>query len=116
VTRINLIPVQTLSSKHLVAEYREMLRFRHTYPRNNTPKIAKDFCLGRGHVTFFYDKGKFLQHRHSQLVSEMVKRGYRANYTLDLSSWPESAMGEYTPNADAKFKSVSRILKRLLDK
>ena len=85
-TRINLIPVQLLKREHLVAEYREMLRVRNVYPRKSLPKIPEQYKLGKGHVTFFYDKGAFLVERHSQLVAEMKKRGYQVNYSLVLDS------------------------------
>ena len=38
--------------------------------------IPKKFTLNAGHVTFFYDKQKFLMHRFMKLTAEMERRGY----------------------------------------
>ena len=114
-TRINCIPASKLSRQHLTAEYREMLRLRHAYPRKSTPCVPGSYRLGRGHVTFFYNKGGWLLHRHAQLRNEMKRRGYTVNYELDLSSWPQSAMGDWMPDVDAKLRSVARITNRMVE-
>lgn len=112
-TRINCIEPQRLTSKHLVAEYREMLRLRHVYPRKSTPAIPGSYRLGKGHLTFFCDKGAYLVARHAAICTEMRARGFATNYTLDLSSWPDSAMGEWVPTVDDKLMNMARILRRL---
>ena len=114
-TRINLIPVTELTQKHLLAEYREMLRLRHIYPRQLKPTISKQYKLGKGHVLFFADKGLWLLNRHRQLREEMHNRGYVVNYELDLSSWPQSAMNDWYPNEDEIQINRERILERLND-
>lgn len=108
-TRINCIPVEILPRKALVVEYREMLRLRHA---KNRTIIPDSYRMGNGHQRFFYDKGAYLINRHAQLRSEMVRRGYRANYKLDLSSWPDSAMNGWEPTVDAKLANVARIINR----
>lgn len=108
-TRINCIPVDKLPAKALVGEYREMLRLRHVTNRTNIPD---SYRMGTGHVSFFYNKGKYLVDRHAQLRDEMTRRGYTVNYELDLSSWPESAMGGWEPDVDSQIINVSRIINR----
>jgi deoxyribonuclease (pyrimidine dimer) len=112
-TRVNCIPVGELTNKHVVAEYREILRFRHAYPRTTSPSIPSEYCLGKGHVTFFFDKGIYLLKRHSDLVAEMQRRGYQTNFCLDLSSWPEVAMNDWCPDDDAMKINRDRILERI---
>ena len=43
--------------------------------------IPKDFTLNKGHVTFFYDKLKFLIKRFNKLADEMERRGYSPDRT-----------------------------------
>lgn len=112
-TRINLIAPNELTQKHLLAEYREMLRLRHIYPRKTKPIISPHYILGKGHVLFFADKGLWLLKRHKQLRDEMIKRGYTVNYELDLSSWPKSAMNDWNPNEDEIDINRQRIIERL---
>ena len=113
-TRINLDEVGSLMWKHLISEYRELPRVRHAYPRKSAPKIPKNFVLGKGHETFFYNKGIWLERRHRQLIAEMKRRGYQTNLPpLDLSHWPEEAMNDWVPTLEAIALSRSRIDERL---
>ena len=67
-TRINLINPGELSDQHLVAEYREIFMVGSSLQRSMKSKswsktinnIPKNFTLNKGHVTFFYNKGKYL--------------------------------------------------------
>lgn len=111
-TRINCVPVDELANQHLVAEYREMLRFRHAHPRSKMI-VPPTYRLGTGHCTFFYDKGGYLAKRHAELRAEMERRGYAVNYELDLSSWPQSAMNDWTPTPEALAINRQRIAERL---
>ena len=80
-TRINVIDVTQLTDQHLMAEYRELpmvagsLR-RSLRSKRGIPKIPDQYVLGRNHVTFFYDKGKFLHNRYNALIAELKVRGY----------------------------------------
>lgn len=112
-TRINCIPVSKLKDKHLLAEYREMLRYRHAYPRKCEPSIPKTYRMGTGHVSFFWDKGFYLLNRHKALKSEMIKRGMKPNLDLDLSQWPIDKMGDWTPTVDSQLLNIARIIRRL---
>ena len=85
-TRINIINVSELTDQHLIAEYREItmvpaalnrtINSRNGLDVNNIPK---EFTLNKGHVTFFYDKGKYLFKRYNLLINEMKKRGFNPN-------------------------------------
>jgi hypothetical protein len=78
VTRINCVPPEELTVKHLVAEYRELPRvFGLARPNPDAPK---QYTLGKGHVTFFYDKLAFCYKRQCSLVDEMLSRGFTVNF------------------------------------
>ena len=113
-TRINCIEPKLLSNKHIVAEYREMLRLRHVWPRKTGVSVPSSYRLGKGHVTFFYDKGAYLAKRHEELRNEMASRGFTANYELDLSNWPQDVMNDWLPTVDAKLSNVARIINRMV--
>lgn len=123
-TRINVVPVETLSQQHLVSEYRELPRvfaLAHKASVSSKPwthKQPKNFCMGNGHVTFFYDKLGFLAERHKALVAEMLKRGYKPTMTGCLwQEWaykiPASYWKNYVPTELALQINQERIYKRL---
>ena len=113
-TRINCIAVSHLPDEMLVAEYREMLRVRHAYPRASRPIIPDSYRMGPGHETFFYDKGLYLVQRHESLVAEMNRRDYQANFDLDLGHWPPESMGGWQPDVLAQAVCLQRIHMRLM--
>lgn len=84
-TRINAdIDPRTLKRAHLIAEIREITMIpaalRKSLRTRNTEEvlkgIPKEFTLGKGHVSFFYNKIKFLVLRFNSLATEMERRGY----------------------------------------
>lgn len=82
-TRINLVDPSELHRKHLVAEYREIVRVfalaRACQYELHKKKIPDKYTLGAGHVLFFYDKLQFISDRYDLLCNEMQKRGYSTN-------------------------------------
>lgn len=112
-TRINIVPVEELTDKHLLAEYRELPRISKLarLPKNNE-KFPVEYCLGKGHVKFFYDKGKFLKSRFRNLVSEMKRRGFRPKYT-EYREHPAGLNLDYVPTEDALEANRQRIRERL---
>ena len=85
-TRINIIPVSELYDQHLIAEYREITMVSAALNRTlrskvgiNKSRIASRYRLNAGHVYFFYDKGKYLDERYSQLIAEMKRRGFNCD-------------------------------------
>lgn len=118
-TRINLVPVETLHVKHLVAEYRELPRVFSL--ARTCPDAPKEYVLGSGHVKFFYDKLGFLANRFGQLVLEMRRRGYNPTIDADAmwhkhpkagGSVAEHLYGHYEPTPQAIALSAARIKER----
>lgn len=123
-TRINVVPVESLTRQHLVAEYRELPRvfaFAHKASLSSTPwtdRQPKEYTLGTGHMLFFYDKLKFLADRQKQIILEMLKRGYNpGNRTCLEMQWrgfvPDSYWKTYEPTLKAIRINQERIDKRL---
>lgn len=101
-TRINSsFPVKDLYDQHLMAEYRELTMVPAALRRSLRTKttedilasIPKKFCLGSGHVRFWYNKLDFLKLRYAELQAELQRRGFN----IDLSR-PDNC-----DNFDAKF-------------
>ncbi len=84
-TRINLIPVENLHKKHLVAETHEITRVFGLASKaqfdiiKRRRKLPETFRMSEGHVLFFYDKLAFIANRYEQLSDEMRRRGYKPN-------------------------------------
>ena len=117
-TRINVVPVRELSDKHLVAEYRELPRvFRLSYEwqqRNRPTAIPAEYTLGKGHVTFFYDKLRFLIKRHRQLCREMRHRLFVVRFPDPPQfDHDDDLMKQYEPTPEALRINRERINKRL---
>jgi deoxyribonuclease (pyrimidine dimer) len=114
-TRINLIPPQDLHDKHLLAEYRELPRIFKL--ARVAPDAPQTYTLGKGHVTFFYDKLKFLYKRQVALVKEMRSRGFTCNYDpaslLSYKQEKPSLWNDYQPTALAIGINAHRIQDRL---
>ena len=121
-TRINLVNPKELTDQHLVAEYREIFMVGSSLQRsmkskswNNTIKnIPKEFTLNKGHVTFFYNKGKYLDLRYTKLVNEMKRRGMKPDpkRTFKKSQWPKYLYNDWKPKA----KDLQIIRKRIDEK
>jgi deoxyribonuclease (pyrimidine dimer) len=87
-TRVNVgYPVKELTRQHLIAEHREIKRIPNMVAagRVDLDNIPTTFCLGTGHVRFFYDKLGYLLTRYREIYDECILRGYRVqNYS---SAW-----------------------------
>jgi deoxyribonuclease (pyrimidine dimer) len=121
-TRINLVPPEELTVKHLVAEYREITRLpsnlRKSLDRKTLFKMSEipsQYTLGQGHVKFFYDKMLFLQKRFEQLINEMLRRGYKPSYTDSSIFIPtdKKFYNDYVPTPEALSINRKRIEERL---
>lgn len=78
-TRINCVPVDELTDLHLRKEYQELPRMM-SYFRNSKfslNDIPREYCLGRGHIKFFYDKWEWLLYRYNSLVLRMKESGFK---------------------------------------
>ena len=109
-TRINLVPVEELCNKHLVAEYRELPRISKA--AKHITDAPSSYVLGKGHCKFFYDKGLFLQKRFAQLVAEMNKRGFTTNFT-EYRQHPDGLNNDYVPSDNEIEINRQRIKERL---
>lgn len=119
-TRINLVPPSELSGPHLVAEYRELPRIfglvRNRVAKGQTPKDCKiptKYKLGIGHVTFFFDKLRFLKDRQCSLIQEMKNRGYKPSFSdPDIADIPSDWKNQYSPTPEALSINRARIKER----
>jgi deoxyribonuclease (pyrimidine dimer) len=106
----------------LIAEYREIMRLPGNLKKSLNRKgksfsmseIPSQYKLGKGHVIFFFDKFKFLEERFLELLAEMDRRGYNANFR-DSSMFRVSReyYGDYTPTEEAMEINRQRIKERL---
>lgn len=120
-TRINVVPVETLCDQHLLAEHRELTRIPNTIHSGKAVvdvlKIPSEYTLGTGHVRFFYDKLGFLYKRYMQLHNECLYRGFNVQFI-----WPEDVklddprykflFKNYTPTLKAHKINMGRIIER----
>lgn len=116
-TRINVVKVRELSDRHLVAEYRELPRVyalsEAWFNRWCDKPIPAEYTLGKGHVTFFYDKLKYVWMRHRELCDEMRRRGFTVNYQPPDPNFPTRCFQDYWPTRKAIAINRARIAKRL---
>lgn len=116
-TRINSgIPPIELVDKHLLAEAREIKRVpncvsRGRYNLKNTPKT---FTLGKGHVSFFYDKLLYLKNRYEEIYKECLRRGFNVQYWGNAwDNVPQELMNDYIPSEHDRQIIRQRINERL---
>lgn len=116
-TRINAgYPVKQLTGKHLMAEHREIKRIPNAVKKGKAviKDIPKDFCLGPGHVKFFYNKQLYLKKRYEELYKEAISRGYKPTYYGDCwNDIPEHLMNDWVPTTESKLLIEQRIKERL---
>jgi hypothetical protein len=122
-TRVNVIDPKELTTKHLVAEYREIARLpenlRKSLNRKGKPfkmsEIPISYTLGTGHVKFFYNKMEFLKKRFLSLVEEMERRGYNPQFKDGsiFEGFDDIFVNDYIPTQEAININVARIKERL---
>lgn len=126
-TRINVVPVETLTRQHLQGEYKEITRVFGLVRKAQARKINKynfhqkvnppaEYTLGAGHVTHFYDKLGYIVKRYEQLSDEMRRRGYKPNQIPSdelLKGIDKWWQGDYTPTPEAIKINMQRIEERL---
>lgn len=108
-TRINLPAPAELSDQHEFAEIRELPRVRHLRPRH----AGGCYRLGAGHVTFFLDKGAWLEKRHAALLADRAARGLECNIPVLKLDWSAEYMQDWEPSADEIALSRARIQERI---
>ncbi len=128
-TRINVVPPECLSNKHLMAEYRELPRVftavkklvEKGVPLNDV-EIPDKYVLGGGHVKFFYNKLKYLIRRYSVIYCILKeKRGFDLDEDLAYAVHKEAsrlyvATGdqqvEWYPSPDDIYLNMARLCNR----
>jgi len=116
-TRINIaIPPAELNTRHLLAEHRELKRIPNCVSRGrfNLKSIPKEFTLGKGHVSFFYDKLEYLRKRYEDLYEECMNRNFNVSYYGN--AWddiPSELMNDYTPTQRDEQLIRERIKEKL---
>lgn len=122
-TRINCIPVEELTDKHLIAEYRELPRIFALVKKSqdkglmpNDIDISERYLLGTGHVKFFYDKLLYLTNRQNMLIEEMRKRGFKPNFVNIeelMTGINQVWYNDWIPDEEAMNINRNRIKERL---
>lgn len=116
-TRINVgIPPKELTNKHLLAEHRELKRIPNVVSKGkcNLKNIPAKFSLGKGHVSFFYDKLSYLKDRYIELYNECIARGFNIqNYLSAWDSVPIELMKGYNPTDNDAQIIRERIAEKL---
>ena len=119
-TRINsAIDPKNLTDQHLIAELRELPRIftavkKRVESTRDFTDIPKEFTLGTGHMTFFYNKQRFLYLRFDSLLREYHIRFNKKfrfdHYTLYNKS---SLYNNYLPTEKEKQLLIERISTRI---
>lgn len=124
-TRINTIPVELLTDSHAMAEYRELPMVNASLARTLRSKrglrfdvIPPQYTLNRGHVTFHYNKGKYLFERFNQLIEELNKRNYNINPSNRVIDWNvfhqiDGLWNGWIPTHEDHMINVARIVERI---
>ncbi len=119
-TRINVgIPPCELTTKHLIAEHREIVRIPNCVAkgRYNLKNQPQTFKLGEGHVKFFYNKLGYLKRRYEEIYAECLRLGFKVSYYG--GAWdnvPKEFMNDYTPTENDITIIKQRIHERLTTK
>ena len=123
-TRINLVEPSELSDQHLVAEYREIFMVGSSLQRSLKSKnwektlanIPKKYTLNKGHVTFFYNKGKYLYKRYELLIEEMKNRGMNpdSERKFKTEQWPDELFNDWEPELD-DYKVIRARIKEKIE-
>lgn len=117
-TRINTVHVTALLDQHLIAEYRELPRVINAIVNgkiNRNCTIPKEYCLGTGHVTFFYNKLSYLTNRMDELIHEMKHRGFKCSFDKsdwDLSNTTIIKQVDWMPSDTDKLLNLDRLILR----
>jgi hypothetical protein len=116
-TRINItIPPHELTTRHLIAEHREIKRVPNVVSRGryNLKSIPPKFTLGKGHVAFFYDKLLYLKNRYEEIYAECKKRDFKVTYYGDAwNDIPAKLMNDYIPTKQDEQIIRQRIQEKL---
>lgn len=125
-TRINCVPVECLSPKHKLAEYKEITRpFNKVIARlekGEPVPIVKgiQYTLGTGHETFFFNKLKYLMDRYEKLLYSLLEDGINIDEAKfrQISNELESKLvdtpywNDWTPTPQDMYVNMARLCHR----
>ncbi len=113
-TRINVgVYPNLLSREHLIAEHREIKRIPNIIHKANLKNIPENFCLGTGHVKFFYNKGLYTLNRYKQLYEECIRRNFNVqDYSGAWDNYPKELMNDWCPSEVDRKLIEQRIQER----
>ena len=118
-TRINVgIPPKNLTDQHLLAEHREIKRICSLYSawKDKPSPIPDKFSLGKGHVKFFLNKGKYTRDRYLQIYEECIARKFKVeNYSENWKVYNPEHFQDYKPSQDDKILIFNRIHDRIVE-
>lgn len=116
-TRINAgVHPSELCRQHLLSEHREIKRIPNAVRsgRAKLTDIPAEFCLGKGHVRFFYNKLEYLRRRYAEIRQECLLRGYNVeDYSGAWDGIPDATRGDYEPSDADRRMVLDRIQQRL---
>lgn len=136
-TRLNLVPPGELTDQHLFAEFREIKMVSKSLCRSIVAlanrgladelvlarilaSVPAQFTLNAGHVTFFYDKGRYLERRYKALKQELSLRslGHNTLAPLDpdgiFNVLPAQFRKDYAPTPQSLAIVRQRIHQRIM--
>lgn len=115
-TRINVVPPETLTDQHLLAEYRELPRvlpLAAAAVRRGIVLGPPRYTLGKGHVTFFYSRTDYLVGRHTVIVMELLRRGYNLSRPEPLVAVAGCGESKWQPTERDILVNLERLRERL---
>jgi deoxyribonuclease (pyrimidine dimer) len=105
-----------LLDQHLLAEQVELLMIPGMLKKNSwiiRNKIPANFTLGKGHMTFWYDKLLYLHKRHVEIKKEVARRGFKVtDAELDLKNYPPELVNDWRPS----YQDSNIIRERIIEK
>lgn len=122
-TRINIVNPKELTDQHLIAEYREIFMVgpalqRSLRSKNGVTGIPERYTLNKGHVKFFYNKGKYLCKRYEAIKEEMIRRGMKPDpmRLFPAFHYSDKFFNDWSP-VEGDFDIIrERIAKKLSEK
>ena len=107
-----------------MAEYREIFMIGPALQRSlkseswNSNKIPKKFTLGKGHVMFFYDKGRYLFKRYDEIREELKKRNFKLDDHRHFKTYqfPTEYFNDWDPSEEDQSIVLKRIEERIQQK
>lgn len=115
-TRINVVPPETLTDQHLFAEYRELPRvlpLAAAAVRRGVVIGPSRYTMGKGHVTFFYSRTDYLVGRHAAIVTELLRRGYNLSRREPLVAVAGCGVSRWAPTERDISVNLERLRERL---